>query len=153
MLINKKEMKLQNLSFHMALFTIMISGLLMGAWHTPVIITLMLLSFFALGLLTLSKIQTGHSLSTHWLIALPALSVLFTLSMIIPIPTALHAILSPDSSADLHKAYDLLGHTPKVFYLSLAPSQTAIRFMQLLTALALFLVISDQAKHERHRAN
>lgn len=142
-------MKLQNLSLHLALFTIMISGPLWGAWHAPVVFWLMLLSLFALGLHCLYKLQNERPLITNWLIILPALSILFTLSMIVPIPVNLHAILSPDSSADLQKAYVLLGQHPKTLFLSLAPRETAIRFMQLLTALALFLIISDQAKHER----
>ncbi len=140
-------MKLQNLSLHLALFTIMISGPLMGAWHVRFIFGLLLTSLFALGLHCLYKVHTNHTFTTDWLVILPAISILFTFSMIVPLPVPLHAILSPDSSADLQHAYALLGQTPSTFFLSLAPRETALRGMQLLTALALFLVISDQTKH------
>lgn len=142
-------MKLQNVGLHIALLTIMLSGPLGGAWHAPVIFGLMLMSLLALSIHCLYKIQSQHPLQTNRLITLPILSVFFTLSMIIPLPTSFHAVLSPDSSADLQIAYDLLGTSPKTLFLSLAPHQTALRFMQLLTALALFLVISDQAKHRQ----
>lgn len=144
-------LKLQDLSFHLALLTIMASGLMMGAWHVPVIFGLMLLSLISLGLYAFYKGHEDHSLSTNPVFWLWATSIVFTVSMLVPIPASLHALLSPDSFTDLKHAYQLLGETPDYLFLSLDPYQTGIRLMQLITGFSIFIVISDRTRHRNPR--
>ncbi len=137
------------LPLHLSTLVVFLSCLITGASQSPEAFWLMLLSFFALALLIWDKSGKNKPLEISELVLLPALSVFFTAIMLLPLPQALHQILSPDTAKDLATAGSLLGQSLFPRALSISPFKTSERLMQLITALNLFIVASDTTSKTR----
>ncbi|MBN4077435.1 O-antigen ligase family protein [Sulfobacillus acidophilus] len=152
MYINKNIL-LEKLAILLSVVCIIGSVLAFGGVHPTWIIFFTVSSLISLGFHVLNKYLQNKEIKTSYLILPFLLGIIFTLTMLIPMPLKLLSLVQNEKATLLILYASLLSplKIPLLSYsLSYVPTETSLRFFQLISACAIFTVISDTA---RKRAN
>lgn len=138
----------------LALLCVIFSPFAMGAVHPNFVSIFTAFALLSLALHLTDRWAQKRQIVISWL-GLPIfLGFLFSLSMLIPLPLWLRNFLAPSGTERVEWVKSLLNPEAQAQVLpvlSLDPPETAIRLLQMITAVCIFVVIGDKARRENNR--
>lgn len=133
---------------------IILSPLALGAVHPKFISIFTTLALLSLLLHIIERTSKKRKVMISWLGMPIFLGFLFSLSMLIPLPLWLRNFLAPSGTEKVEWIKSLLSveaQSKVLPVLSLDPPETAIRLLQMITAVCIFIVVADKARRKSNR--
>lgn len=134
-----------------AMSCVIISPLCFGAVHPNVVAFFTTMAMVALSFHIIERKQERRRLTTSWIMLPLLLGVLFAFGMLLPLPEGFRALFAREHTQLLRGTLNLLPTDMQRYVLpvlSWEPAETSLRILQLLGAVALFIVISDRARNK-----
>ncbi len=131
-----------------------LAPLLLGGVSAAAHAALCAMAMLALLLHLIDRAQAGRPVLVSWTVAVLLLGLVSTLLTMLPLPEAVRAVIDPRSTE--LKAFITAGLPEAAAaqvlpVIAVDPPETLLAFLRLVSAVAVFVVISDRARHRRAR--
>ncbi len=137
-------------ALHLSLFIVVTAPLALAAFRPLSVAIYGVLALLALSFHIIDCKHNERPVKLHWY-GLPLfLGLFFALSMLIPLPEMVLHSLSPqiaDALAHIRHVLAPYAHVTVLPVLSVDPPETAMRVVQLIVAVCIFVVLSSRARH------